>query len=50
MKEMRNIASEERASYGKGVNELKEWAINHFAEIEEKIKAQELEAKYESEK
>ena len=50
MKEMRNIASEERASYGKGVNELKEWAINHFAEIEEKIKAKELEAKYESEK
>ena len=50
MKEMRNIAPEERASYGKGVNELKEWAINYFAEIEEKIKAKELEEKYESEK
>lgn len=50
MKEMKNIAPEERASYGKGVNELKEWAINYFAEIEEKIKAKELELKYESEK
>lgn len=50
MKEMRNIVPEERASYGKGVNELKEWAINYFAEIEEKIKAKELEEKYESEK
>lgn len=26
MKEMKNIAPEERANYGKSVNELKEWA------------------------
>ena len=26
MKEMKNIAPEERANFGKGVNELKEWA------------------------
>ena len=25
MKEMRNLAPEERAGYGKSVNELKEW-------------------------
>ena len=50
MKEMRNIAPEERASYGKGVNELKEWAQNYFGEIEAKIKAKELEIKYEREK
>lgn len=50
MKEMRNIAPEERASYGKGVNELKEWAQNYFGEIEARIKAKELEIKYEREK
>lgn len=50
MKEMRNIAPEERASYGKGVNELKEWAQNYFGEIEARIKAKELELKYEREK
>ena len=27
MKEMKNIAPEERANYGKSVNELKEWAL-----------------------
>ncbi|MBR6478226.1 MAG: phenylalanine--tRNA ligase subunit alpha, partial [Lachnospiraceae bacterium] len=32
MKEMKNIAPEERANFGKGVNELKEWAQQRFAE------------------
>ena len=30
MKEMKNIAPEERANYGKSVNELKEWALGRF--------------------
>ncbi|MDD5934711.1 MAG: phenylalanine--tRNA ligase subunit alpha [Clostridiales bacterium] len=50
MKEMRNIAPEDRANYGKSVNELKEWATNFFAELDEKAKAKELQSRYESEK
>ena len=50
MKEMKNIAPEERANFGKSVNELKDWATNVFTELDEKMKAKELEAKYESEK
>lgn len=50
MKEMRNIAPEERAEYGKGVNELKEWATDIFTELDEKMKAKELQLKYEQEK
>lgn len=50
MKEMKNIAPEERAGFGKGVNELKEWAVSRFSELEEKIRAAELKRKYESEK
>ena len=37
MKEMKNIAPEERAGFGKGVNDLKEWALQRFAELDEKI-------------
>lgn len=50
MKEMKNIAPEERANFGKGVNELKEWAIGRFEELDEKMKAKELEMRYASEK
>lgn len=50
MKEMRNIAPEERASFGKSVNELKEWAQQRFQELDEKMKAKELELRYEREK
>lgn len=50
MKEMRNIAPEERADFGKKVNELKEWAINVFTDLDEQMKAKELKARYESEK
>lgn len=50
MKEMKNIRPEERAGFGKGVNELKEWALDYFAKVEEKIKKAELEKRYESEK
>lgn len=50
MKEMRNIAPEERANYGKSVNELKEWATSFFNELDEKVKEKELQMRYESEK
>ena len=43
MKEMRNLAPEERAGYGKSVNELKEWAIDRFSKMEEKMKQLEKE-------
>ena len=50
MKEMKNIAPEERAGFGKNVNELKEWAQQKFVELDEKLKAKELEHRYEAEK
>ncbi|MCR5154120.1 MAG: phenylalanine--tRNA ligase subunit alpha [Lachnospiraceae bacterium] len=50
MKEMKNIPSEARADFGKGVNELKNWAGGRFDEMDEKLKAAEAEARYESEK
>ena len=50
MKEMKNIPPEERAAYGKGVNELKEWALEFLGDLDKKMKAKELQDKYESEK
>ena len=50
MKEMKNIAPEERANYGKEVNELKAWATEVFAKLDEEMKAKELQEKYASEK
>lgn len=50
MKEMKTIAPEERANFGKGVNELKEWANKRFDELDEKMRARELQRRYESEK
>ena len=50
MKEMKNIAPEERANYGKSVNELKEWALGRFQKVEEEMKERELQKQYESEK
>ncbi len=50
MKEMKNIAPESRANFGKSVNELKNWAGEVFDEIDQKLKAEELKRKYESEK
>ena len=38
MKEMKNIPNEEKAAYGKGVNELKEWALGFIGELDEKMK------------
>lgn len=50
MKEMRSLTPEERAGFGKSVNELKEWAFGRFQAMEEKMKRLELERRYEREK
>ena len=50
MKEMKNLAPEERAGYGKSVNELKEWAIDRFSKMEDRMKQLELQRRYEAEK
>ena len=50
MKEMKNIAAEDRAEYGKNVNELKQWALEQFEELDKKMKEKELKLRYESEK
>ncbi len=50
MKEMKNIAAEDRAEYGKNVNELKAWALEQFEELDKKMKEKELRARYEKEK
>lgn len=50
MKEMKNIPNEEKAAYGKGVNELKEWALEFLGQLDEKMKERELLARYEAEK
>jgi len=50
MREMKNIPNEEKAAYGKGVNELKEWALGFIGELDEKMKEKELLARYEAEK
>ena len=41
MKEMKNIAPEERANYGKSVNELKEWALAESGRGDERARAAE---------
>ena len=50
MKEMKNIPADQKAEYGKGVNELKVWALEFLGGLDEKMKAKELQARYESEK
>jgi phenylalanyl-tRNA synthetase alpha chain len=50
MKEMRNIAPEERASYGKAVNDLKAWATEEFQKLDEECRLRELNLRYEKEK
>ena len=50
MREMKNIPPEQRADYGKGVNELKEWALGFLVELDKKMKAKELLERYEAEK
>ena len=50
MKEMRNIPKEQKQDFGKTVNAAKEWALNYFDELDQKMKAEELRLRYESEK
>ncbi|MCD8130363.1 MAG: phenylalanine--tRNA ligase subunit alpha [Lachnospiraceae bacterium] len=50
MKEMKNIPKEQRADYGKAVNELKEWAVQLFDDMDVKLKEAELKRRYEKEK
>ena len=40
MKEMKNIPNDQKAEYGKGVNELKVWAQEFLGGLDEKMKAQ----------
>jgi phenylalanyl-tRNA synthetase alpha chain len=50
MKQMGKIPNDQKAEYGKKVNELKEWAQAHLEELDAKLKAEELRLRYESEK
>lgn len=50
MKGMKDIPAENRAAFGKEVNELKGWAAACFDELDEKLKAKEALLRYESEK
>lgn len=45
MKNMRDLAPEERPAFGKVVNELKTWALDFFTAQDAKLKAAELAAK-----
>lgn len=49
MKNMRDVPKEERPQMGKLINEIKQWAIARFDEVDEKIKLLELEKKNKSE-
>ena len=49
MKDMRSIPNEEKAEYGKRVNELKNWAQTYFDGLNEKMKEKERELRYEAE-
>ena len=50
MKDMKSIAPEDRAAYGKHVNELKVWAQKSFEELDEKLKVQEMKMRYRKER
>ncbi len=50
MKQMGKIPNEQKAEYGKKVNELKGWASTHFEELEKKFKEEEMRLRYEREK
>lgn len=50
MREMGKIPKEQKADYGKRVNELKTWAQGCFDELDKKLKEEEMQRRYESEK
>ena len=49
MKEMRNIPADQKAAYGKAVNDLKAWAQDFLGELDEKMKKLEMQKRYEAE-
>ena len=50
MQGMKQIPADQRAEYGKTVNELKNWAAESFDKIDRMMKEKELELRYENEK
>ena len=50
MKEMRNVANDQKAEFGKTINGAKEWANQFFDELDQKLKEKEQQQRYESEK
>lgn len=50
MKQMRNIPVSEKAEYGRQVNQVKKWILDNLAEMDQKAREAELQARYESEK
>ena len=50
MNEMRTVPKEEKADFGKGVNQLKDWVLQNIEELEEKARQMELQLRYEKEK
>lgn len=50
MKGMAQIPNEQKADFGKTINAAKEWATGFFDEIDNKLKAKEMQLRYESEK
>lgn len=49
MKEMKNVAAEEKPLFGKAVNDVREWAQNLYNEKQAQIKELELQLRYERE-
>lgn len=49
MKEMKNVAAEEKPLFGKAVNDVREWAQNLYNEKQAQIKEMELRLRYERE-
>ena len=48
MKEMRNVANDQKAEFGKTINGAKEWANQFFDELDQKLKEKEQQQRYES--
>lgn len=50
MKEMAQVPAEQKANFGKAVNEAKQWALGFFEDIDSRLKEKEMKLRYESEK
>ena len=49
MKEMAQVPAEQKANFGKAVNEAKQWALGFFEDIDSKLNEKEMKCRYESE-